>query len=151
MKDGQPTTHLYFAYGANTNLDSMADRCPQAVSLGAATLQDWQFRFARHADVVRCPGDWVDGVLWEITDECLSNLDNFEGYPHYYIRETVQVEHNARTVDALVYTMVTGQADSPPSDGYLNILAQGYVDHGVSIRQICDAYANSHGWLPVVK
>jgi gamma-glutamylcyclotransferase (GGCT)/AIG2-like uncharacterized protein YtfP len=138
-------TYHYFAYGANTNLDSMARRCPNARSLGRVTLKDWQFRFARHADVVPCPGDAVEGVLWEITEECLASLDAFEGFPVYYGRETVTVTSpGGLTIsDVIVYVMTPGHEDAPPDDYYLDTLAEGYVAHGVSIRQICDAYYDS--------
>ena len=59
---------LYFAYGMNTNRSEMAQRCPGALSLGHARLVDRIFRFATHADVVKCRGSYVDGVLWTIDD-----------------------------------------------------------------------------------
>jgi gamma-glutamylcyclotransferase (GGCT)/AIG2-like uncharacterized protein YtfP len=138
------TTMLMFSYGANTNLDSMAHRCPAAQSLGKATLQDWQFRFARHADVVRAPGDSVEGVLWEITEECLASLDAFEGFPFYYDRVLVQVTlASGYTTDqnVYVYVMQPGRELSAPDDYYLNTLAEGYVTHGINVRQLCDAYS----------
>ena len=50
---------LYFSYGMNTNQAEMALRCPGAQSLGHARLIDHVFRFATHADVVKCRGSFV--------------------------------------------------------------------------------------------
>lgn len=129
-------THLYFAYGMNTNLDEMGYRCPAALSLGAATLLDHTFRFATHADVVENAGAKTEGVLWEITKDCLDSLDVLEGYPVYYKRKFATVMHRGHAKDALVYYMTGNRSDYTPSKGYLDMLYEGYKDHGVSIDQI---------------
>ena len=76
----------------------MAYRCPQAQSLGPARLLDSAFRFAIHADVVVVPDCYVDGVLWSITEECLQKLDALEGFPHYYNRIEMAVEHEPMSI-----------------------------------------------------
>jgi gamma-glutamylcyclotransferase (GGCT)/AIG2-like uncharacterized protein YtfP len=132
------TKILYFAYGMNTNLDSMASRCPKAKSLGYAILPDYRFRFAHHADVVPDTYNKVDGVLWELTEDCLRSLDMLEGYPFYYDRKLVTVEASNKAVNyqAWVYYMQPGHIDSPPSDHYVEMLLEGYTEHNVSTRQI---------------
>ena len=102
---------LYFAYGMNTNRAEMAHRCPGALSLGHARLVDRIFRFATHADVVKCRGSYVDGVLWTIDDFHLSALDRLEGYPYYYKRRRLRVAHNDRIVMAETYYMQPGNLD----------------------------------------
>ena len=137
----------YFAYGMNTNSSEMAYRCQQARSLGPAELEDHEFRFATHADIVELPGAVVCGVLWEITDQCLASLDRLEGYPTYYDRKTVTVtDQEGNKVDAITYYMVGGNPDSLPSDGYLLMLYEGYAEHDVRAYQIVDAinYINSY-------
>ena len=127
---------LYFAYGMNTNLTEMSHRCPGAVSLGHARLVNHSFRFAQHADVEPCDGSYVDGVLWEITDEHLKALDQLEGYPHYYNRLVATVVHGARTFHVLVYRMQPGHLDSEPTRGYYNLICEGYREHGVPTEQL---------------
>ena len=129
----------YFAYGMNTNLGQMANRCPQARSLGASELPGYEFRFSTHADVIPNPDYCTYGVLWEITDSCLASLDQLEGYPYYYDREWVTVIHNGEPVKALVYYMVGDPKDSPAHQSYLDMLYQGYRAHGVDTAQIQDA------------
>jgi gamma-glutamylcyclotransferase len=134
-------THLYFAYGANTNLDSMAHRCPAALDLGPATLPNHYYRFSRHADVVPSQNQSVEGVLWDITDDCLAALDLFEGYPDYYDRKTVQVMHRGQLCDALVYFMQPGLNLESPSTGYLKMVMQGFAEHNIPTTQINQALA----------
>lgn len=125
-----------FAYGMNTNVDGMAQRCPKAISLGYAKLLEHKFRFAGPADVIQHPGSMVHGVLWDITDDCLKSLDRLEGFPHFYNREVRKVEHWGEEIDALVYFMQPGHTESAPSRGYYKCLQEGYHEHGVPTKQI---------------
>jgi gamma-glutamylcyclotransferase (GGCT)/AIG2-like uncharacterized protein YtfP len=136
--------YYYFGYGLNTNKSSMAQRCPDALSLGSSALFDWQFRFAYHADVVRTPGAKVSGVLWSITERCLESLDRLEGYPTYYERCIVPVVHNNQVYDSLVYYMTPGNADCPPPEYYWQMLQTGYREHGVTQRQLWQALEKSY-------
>jgi gamma-glutamylcyclotransferase len=126
----------YFAYGMNTNLAQMAQRCPNAVSLGKAVLYGHEFRFARHADIIENPEYNTHGVLWEITPECELALDALEGFPTYYLKKTVNVFHNGAPVDCMVYYMTNDYPDELPSDGYLAMLYEGYNEHNVNTEQI---------------
>ena len=134
-----------FAYGLNTNPTEMSRRCPGATSLGHARLINHAFRFAQHADVEPCADSYVDGVLWEITEQCLAALDQLEGYPYYYNRVVSSVTHGARTFHVLVYRMQPGHPDSEPTRGYYNLICQGYRAHGVPTEQLenCLEYYNT--------
>lgn len=131
--------YLYFAYGMNTNVDGMAGRCPRAVSHGHAVLLNHAFRFSGPADVVKAQGSNVDGVLWTITEECLRSLDTLEGYPYYYNRRYLTVVHQGRLVKALTYFMNPGHTDGPPSQGYFDMVEEGYKIHGVPTEQLYNA------------
>ena len=131
--------HLYFAYGMNTNVTHMAQRCPAAVSHGHAMLLNHAFRFSTHADVVKDSNSFVHGVLWTITDDCLSALDLVEGYPYYYNRRFRQVMFNGRVVNALVYYMQPGNMDCKPGQSYFDFVAEGYREHGVPTDQLYNA------------
>ena len=135
--------YYYFGYGMNTNRASMANLCPAAVPLGAAMLPDFEFRFAYHADVVKKAGAKTVGVLWEITDTCLTRLDMLEGYPSYYDRVEVDVIHRDTVYRSLVYVMRPGHELASPSDHYWNMLVEGYTDFDVSKRQLHTALAAS--------
>jgi len=130
---------LYFAYGMNTNQEEMRHRCPQARAIGAARLLDHTFRFAQHADVVVEPGCYVDGVLWDITDQCLQALDQLEGYPYYYNRAELEVDFEGHVFHATTYFMHDGHEDALPSQGYFDMVLEGYVDNGVPVDQLHNA------------
>ena len=134
---------LYFAYGMNTNRSGMAQRCPGALSLGHARLIDYSFRFARHADVVKCKSSFVDGVLWVIDNYHLVSLDGLEGYPFYYNRRKLRVAHNDRVVMAETYYMQPGNLDSLPSQGYFDMVVEGYNQHNVPLDQVYNSVYES--------
>ena len=132
-------TMKYFAYGMNTNLAQMAMRCPNAKCLGAARLPNHEFRFARHADILPIPGFVTHGVLWEITDDCLISLDALEGYPNYYQRKTVTVQHQLQSIETMTYYMIGNIPDESPGPGYVEMLQQGYFENRVPDQQINQA------------
>lgn len=136
-------TFLMFAYGMNTNKKGMANRCPGALSLGHARLVDHVFRFAGHADVVKCHGSFVDGVLWVIDDYHLNALDNLEGYPFYYNRRKLRVAHNDRIVMAETYYMQPGHLDNFPGQSYFDMVVEGYKEHTVPLDQLYNSVYES--------
>ena len=131
----------YFAYGMNTNLSQMANRCPEAKSLGKAVLYGHEFRFARHADVVENPDYITHGVLWEITPDCELALDALEGYPTYYLKKIVNIFYNGQVVQAMTYYMTGDNPDEYPSDGYLEMLMDGYREHDLDNTQLYSSLA----------
>jgi gamma-glutamylcyclotransferase (GGCT)/AIG2-like uncharacterized protein YtfP len=126
----------YFAYGMNTNLDQMAGRCPGAVSLGPAWLDNYEFVFRTHADIAKSPGSICYGVLWDISPKHLQALDALEGYPYYYTRFRVRVNLGDHSVYALTYQMNDQTYIQEPGDGYLEMVTEGYQQNGVPTAQI---------------
>lgn len=127
---------LYFSYGMNTNLGSMAMRCPKAVSLGAATLPHYAFEFKNFATVTPKMDHKVEGVLWEITEECEKSLDRLEGYPIYYGKIIVWVEYHGELVPCMTYLMYPEEEYNYPSQNYVDMLTEGYTAHGIGLDQI---------------
>jgi gamma-glutamylcyclotransferase (GGCT)/AIG2-like uncharacterized protein YtfP len=133
--------HYYFAFGMNCNLDSMAQRCPGAFCLGAAQLEGYKFAFRKHADVeLGNPDDIVNGVLWQLDDDDLDSLDAFEGFPNYYLRCKAWVHSDEiGWVKAWIYTMADQDYLSEPSDSYVAMCREGYLQNSVSTKQIDEA------------
>ena len=130
---------LYFAYGMNTNREEMAYRCPTAVPLGKAVLSGYRFEFKSFATIVPSPKEQVEGVLWTITDTDESALDVLEGYPEFYDKKTVSVEHDNQSYIAMTYIMGPREQGYAPSDGYYSMVSEGYQSFGLSQRQLLDA------------
>lgn len=139
---------LYFAYGMNTNTQGMAHRCPSAVAFGCAQLLGHSFRFAGPADVQVNRFSQVDGVLWDITDECLKSLDTLEGYPYFYNRKWAKVKLNGEICQALVYYMQPGNKTRAPSSGYFATVLEGYEEFAVPTKQLWENVTQSTTFLP---
>jgi gamma-glutamylcyclotransferase len=130
---------LYFAYGMNTNRDEMAYRCPGARALGRAVLPGYRLEFKSFATIVPDPKESVEGVLWTITESDESALDILEGYPEFYDKKTVSVEHNGQSYIAMTYIMGPREQGYAPSDGYYSMVSEGYQSFGLSQQQLLDA------------
>ena len=129
-------TKLYFAYGMNTNPEQMSLRCPTARALGLSKLHHHRFEFRTHATISVSRGQVVEGVLWEITPSDEDALDRLEGYPVYYGKRTVMVEHQGQHFRAMVYVMDSTMLPAPPNDYYYQTVAEGYDKFGVSQHQL---------------
>ena len=130
---------LYFAYGMNTNLDSMNSRCPGATVLGPAVLEGYRFQFRRHADVELDDASEVHGVLWQIDSDHLDSLDILEGFPRYYLRTRVWVKYMDNWHIAWVYTMAEQEYVWKPDQYYLDMCLEGYNQNNVDTQQIYQA------------
>jgi hypothetical protein len=137
-------TKLYFAYGMNTNPEEMSYRCPTAVPMGKAVLPGYRFEFKSFATIVPSPGESVEGVLWTITDADEAALDMLEGYPEFYDKKTVSVEHRNQPYISMTYIMNPREQNYPPSDGYYSMVSQGYQSFGLSQQQLLEARARSN-------
>jgi gamma-glutamylcyclotransferase (GGCT)/AIG2-like uncharacterized protein YtfP len=126
---------LYLAYGANLNREEMAWRCPQARPVHGVELPDWQLEFCQHATITPRPGARLVAGIWKITDECEQSLDQFEGWPTYYRKDTILIDDRP----VMVYLM-NRTVPAPPSAGYLKCLAQGYQDWGMDLDLLWQAY-----------
>ena len=130
---------LYFAYGMNTNQEEMSYRCPDARALGKAVLPGYRFEFKSFATIVPSSKESVDGVLWTITESDESALDILEGYPEFYDKKTVSVEHDNQSYIAMTYIMGPREQGHAPSDGYYSMVSEGYQSFGLSQQQLLDA------------
>lgn len=126
----------YFAYGANSNRQDMALRCPNAQWAGTATLADHQLRFRKHADVEPCQGSNVLGVLWLVDEPTLLLLDRHEGVPHYYQRQLAKVWQDGEPITAVIYQMVDQTFQDMPDNAYLAKCQAGYQQSNVPTDQL---------------
>lgn len=126
---------LYIAYGSNLNLPQMAFRCPTAKVVGASEIKGYEllFRGGRKgavATVEPLEGSSVPVLLWKIRHGDEQALDRYEGYPHFYRKEMMEVELGGKTVPGMVYVMNGGHEVGAPSDFYLNTIMEGYKTAG---------------------
>lgn len=139
---------LYWAYGSNLNKAQMKVRCPGAKALGPLYVDQGCLVFRHHADVVACDEGVVPGGLWQITNADERALDRYEGVGNtqasgYYRKLYMAAEHKGEQVDILFYQM-NSKGIAPPSEYYLEIIKQGYIDFGLDLAFLEDAV--EHSW-----
>ena len=134
---------IYLAYGSNMNLEQMKYRCPNAVLLGTAVIENWRLMFRRKrrpvATIEKETGCSVPVVLWEITEECEDSLDVYEGFPILYTKVDVPVEFNGKLISAMAYVMTPGHELGRPHDDYYNTILQGYRDNYIDPASLDEA------------
>ena len=133
---------LYIAYGSNINLPQMAFRCPNSTVIGTAMVKDWELEFRGVATIVPKKGTEVPVLLWELDPRDIPALNRYEGWPHLYRQEEIDVEVNGKTVKGMAYLMNRGQI-SPPSQGYLQTIWDGYRENGMDTSYLLEAQSRA--------
>lgn len=121
-----PNPHLYFAYGSNLDPEQMAWRCPDALDLGRARLENWSWRIGGrgYATVSPSVGSVVWGGLWNLSESDLISLDRYEGVAGgLYRREVLPVLTDHQSIDALVYIENYNDVGTPWGEYLEKILA----------------------------
>lgn len=128
---------LYLAYGSNLDHAQMKMRCPDAVYLGSTMVKDYKLLYRGNyreygvATIEPEPGGAVPACIWDISGSDEAALDYYEGWPNLYRKETLKVELNGKTVEAMVYIMNPGHILAVPTPDYFNTLWRGYGDCGL--------------------
>lgn len=134
---------LYIAYGSNMNLEQMDYRCPNSYVVGNGKLNGYRLVFNYHADVIKTDNknDFVPVVVWNIADCDLARLDVYEGYPSYYVKETVNVIlDNGKIEKAVVYVMAENRKGIyPPAQSYFDGIREGYIENGIDVEYLYEA------------
>lgn len=85
---------FYFAYGSNMNPAQMHERLPHARRVGTGYVDGWEVRERKYANIERCRGGRVYGVIYLLTESEVNLLDRYEGYPRVYTCTDVRVNAN---------------------------------------------------------
>lgn len=131
----------YIAYGSNMNVEQMGWRCPDAEVIGTGELIGWKLTFRGNgrcgvANIEPEAGSSVPVVIWKISPQDERNLDVYEGFPHLYIKEYVDVTYRGRKVKGMAYIMTGGHRISGPNGSYLSTIAEGYDHFGIDASNL---------------
>lgn len=136
----------YIAYGSNLDVDQMLRRCPEAIQIGASTIEDYELVFrgnSRHCGVATIEpcGDGVSvpAGIWSITERDEAALDRYEGWPWLYEKQLFTVKVKGRKVKAMAYIMTDGHKIAAPTDYYLDTIVRGYEDFGFDAAPLLEA------------
>ncbi len=135
---------LYWAYGSNLNVAAMKARCPGAQKFAPLFVPDGALVFRGVADVVLREGGEVPGGLWWITAANERTLDVYEGvragfYLKRYMKLKIKNKKRGGKPEVhrcLFYQMSISQGIYPPSEGYLDCIAEGYRDFGLPLSAL---------------
>lgn len=131
---------LYLAYGMNSNIEQMASRCPNAISIGRVDIPNHRLVFRGVADIEESLGDTLQTVMWDITDDCELALDMLEGFPTFYGKKYIDVTIGNKIYKSMIYQMIAERLDYySPSNYYQYLLEEGYKAHGLDVNQIYNA------------
>jgi len=137
---------LYWAYGSNLCVRHMKRRCPRAVKLRPLVVKQAALVFRGVADVTLRDGSQVQGGLWRISGECERLLDQYEGVKsNLYIKRYLPVTQDGKKQDCLFYQMATHRGIMPPSEAYIDTIAQGYKDFGLDLADLDAALQEAWG------
>lgn len=137
----------YIAYGSNLNLEQMKRRCPDAKLLGTGTIRDYGLLFrgsSKNAVATIEPsiGEKVPVGVFEISDWDEKYLDCYEGYPHMYYKDSVNIEIHGEKTEAMIYLMHPKYEMGMPSRSYYQTIRQGYYDCGLDTSYLDFAVKN---------
>lgn len=140
----------YLAYGSNLNKEQMGYRCPGAVPVGTAELQNRRLVFrgsgtGNYLTIEPAPGFTVPVAVWAVTQVDERALDRYEGYPIFYRKETLPITYKGlktgaeRQIRAFVYLMNDGHPAGLPTTRYMDTCAAGYRDFGFDTEVLLEA------------
>ncbi|KAK5723448.1 hypothetical protein LTR15_005146 [Elasticomyces elasticus] len=87
-------SELYFGYASNLSPSSMKGRCPDSIFCGLARLDGWKWQIneTQYGNIVPSTADSVYGALFFLSPRDEAGLDESEGVPWLYDKETLEVE-----------------------------------------------------------
>lgn len=133
--------YYYFAYGSNTYLSQMSERCPNSTVYKPATLIGYKLMFRGVADITKRKGNSVMGILYEVTPEDIRELHRFEGYPYKYTINIGDVLVGRKKVKAFWYEIKNKKANlsAVPNGLYFAKIASGYAAFNLDSSDLYNA------------
>ena len=129
------SSRLFAAYDFGVNRAEMAKRCPTAKLVGVSTLRNHRLTFrgshaAAVANVEPMKGFSVPVLVWEIAPADEAALDQCEGFPYLYDKQSVRIRLDGKLVSAMTYIMIGDRPLGKPSAFYYSAILKGYHDAG---------------------
>lgn len=137
----------YFAYGSNMDISQMQERCVGSTLAGQAKLHGYRFLINTRgvATVVQENARIVYGMLWRITSQDETSLDDYEGVAWgIYEKSHIDVETpSGNIISALIY-IARDNKEGRPRKGYMEKIADAAKFHSLPEEYIKELSL----WLP---
>lgn len=133
----------YFAYGSCTNVESFKETmrkadCEDKFQIcGVGILNDYRLAFTRRSikwgggvlDIIKSPGDYVLGVVYEVPEQAITEIDKREGAPCFYERmDDIKVEFGFEDIEVFTYTVAEKEmSEVKPTDDYFDVVYKGMI------------------------
>ncbi len=131
--------HKYFAYGSNLVIERITERLGKVKFLGPASIEDLRLSFNKlgedgsgKCNIVKSQGDFVYGVVYQISKLQKEMLDNFE---RGYSTMSLQIPHVGECVS---YSAIAVTDDNIylPYDWYKKLVLIGAKRYGFPPKYI---------------
>jgi len=132
---------LHYAYGSNLSPKFLKGYCPNARFLMKAYLPNFrvEFRFFSKkrnggiSSIIPCPGKLVRGVIYEVPEDEMEDLDVVESVPQgLYVRETFLVlGEDGEWHGADLYRVVNPEGPFAPAKSYVELMLDGAETFGL--------------------
>lgn len=131
---------LYFAYGANMDEETLQARGVQFSRVCTGKIKNLRLVFHKpaedgtgRADLADQQGAVTEGVVYEVPEASLVNLDVYEGVDKgHYRRQTVNVQTSKGELECIAYRAAKFKGGLKPSPAYLQTILRGAETHRLS-------------------
>jgi hypothetical protein len=140
---------LYFAYGSNLWLEQMQRRCPDHRLIGLGCLEGyrWFITSRGYASILLMPGNYVLGIVYELSVNDEISLDICEGVEQgKYYKQQLPVLIAGIEKPCMTYIDFVIEEGVPHSE-YILRINKGIRDAGLP-KQYVEQYLSSY--LPVI-
>lgn len=141
---------LYFAYGNNMDEETLADRGIEFSRVCSGKARDFRLVFHKpgadgtgKADLQDDRGSVVEGVVYDVSEASLANLDVYEGVERgHYRRQAIMVQTLRGELECMAYRAAKFRSGLKPSPAYLKAMLRGAEAHRLSPEYI--TFLRSH-------
>ena len=131
---------MYFAYGPNMDIETMAQRGVVFEKVTTGRAKDLRLVFHKpgadgtgKADLQDARGAYAEGVVWDVPEESLNRLDLYEEVDKgHYRRSTVKVQTPRGELECATYRAAKFRTGLKPSPAYLASIVRGAETHRLS-------------------
>ncbi len=130
---------LYFGYGSNLSTKYTKPYFPTAKIIKRAMLPNYHIEFRKYSTnlkggistIMLAPGEFVEGVIYDVKEEELEAMDVLEKVPEgLYRRDTFMVYgKDGEWVKADLYRVSTPKGPYKPSKKYVGYMLDGMKEH----------------------
>jgi len=121
--------------------EQMKKRCPSHRKIGTGVLRQyrWIISARGYANIVKSESDYVEGVIYKITESDERRLDRYEGVQSgVYIKEVIPIEIDGESRECLVY-IDPDNDEGKPKHEYI-----GRINKAISRSELSPEYVSRY-------